>query len=196
MTSRLTGGDLSTVADLCVAAVAGAEDADWSAPAGPLTWSCRQTVEHIVDDLIYYAAAVAVQAPRRLVLWAKLEEDAGTPHLAEALGAAAAVLGAVVATAPDAPWTMPEQDRQVDTQGYLALGIAELVLHTHDVAQGLDVPFAPLPEVCERVLERLFPQAEVGSDDPWQVLLWATGRSRLGGRPVVEEWEYRIEAKP
>lgn len=49
------------------------------------------------------------------------------------------------------------------------------------------------PQVCARVLARLFPNtpAELADLDPWTVLLWATGRLDLPGHPRPEKWRWR-----
>jgi hypothetical protein len=61
----------------------------------------------------------------------------------------------------------------------------ELILHAHDVCAGLDVPFEPPPNLCERLREhtREWPMwqfwNELGrTDDPWGDLLEASGRRR------------------
>ena len=36
-------------------------DADWNRLAGDLDWSCRQTGEHVADDLFSYASQVLAQ---------------------------------------------------------------------------------------------------------------------------------------
>jgi hypothetical protein len=66
-------------------------------------------------------------------------------------------------------------------------GALELVLHAHDVCLGLGVPFEPPVRVCERLREhtRSWPMwttawRPLGStDDPWNDLLSASGRSRI-----------------
>ncbi|MEU9040820.1 MULTISPECIES: hypothetical protein [unclassified Kitasatospora] len=52
-----TPDDLALALRLAVDALRGAPaDADWSRPAGTLGWSCWETVEHLADDLLAYAA--------------------------------------------------------------------------------------------------------------------------------------------
>ena len=38
-------------AAICHDTLAPALEADWSIPAGPLTWTCRETLDHITDAL-------------------------------------------------------------------------------------------------------------------------------------------------
>jgi hypothetical protein len=41
-------------------------------------------------------------------------------------------------------------------------------------------------------LGRLFPWHAVGDgDDPWEVLLWANGRTELAGRPLQGSWRWQ-----
>lgn len=65
-------------------------------------------------------------------------------------------------------------------------GALELALHAHDVCTGLQVPFEPRAELCERLREHVRPwpvwrAAWNGlrrSDDPWADLLVSSGRHR------------------
>jgi len=186
----VTPADLGYSVRLAHDAIVGATSADWSARAGSLTWTCRETAEHLVDDLLYYASALAVQARRRLRLWIKLEESASNDEIAQAIAAAGAVLEAVVDAAPPEARVLVFDDVAIDPEGYLALGAAETLLHTHDVTAGFGTPFAPRVDVCERVLARLFPDVELAGNDPWTVLRWATGRADLPDRPPVGDWKY------
>jgi hypothetical protein len=75
------------------------------------------------------------------------------------------------------------------------MGIVETLVHTHDVVAGLEVPWSPPAEVCERALRRLFPDAPTG-EDPWRTLLWATGRAELPGRPRLTDWRWDGRPRP
>lgn len=187
---RVEPADLDYSVRLAHDAIAGAASADWSARAGTLTWSCRETAEHLVDDLLYYASALAVRARRRLKLWIKLEESASGEEIAQAISAAGAVLGAVVEAAPPGARVLVFDDTEIDPEGYLALGVAETLLHTHDVAEGFAMAFEPRHDVCERVLARLFPDVEPGAENPWTMLRWVTGRVEAPGRAAVGDWKY------
>jgi len=67
--------------------------------------------------------------------------------------------------------------------------VVETLVHTHDVASGLGLEWAPPADLCERALARLFPDAPPGGDR-WQTLLWATGRAALPDRPRRETWRW------
>lgn len=91
---------------------------------------------------------------------------------------------AVVATSPDARGWHP--CGMSDPAGFAATGITEILVHTHDITQGLGVRWRPPEHLCASVLDRLFPNAPAG--DPSQVLLWSTGGAALGGRPPLASW--------
>jgi hypothetical protein len=75
------------------------------------------------------------------------------------------------------------------------MGVTETLVHGHDAAQGLGVPWEPPADLCARVLSRLFPGAPADAP-PWAVLLWATGRGDLPGRPRLGEWRWYAEPRP
>ena len=76
-----------------------------------------------------------------------------------------------------------------DPAGFAAMGVAETLLHTYDIAQGLGVSWLLPAERCAAVLRRLFPDAPPG--DPARVLLWSTGRADLDGRPRLTSWVWK-----
>jgi hypothetical protein len=65
----------------------------------------------------------------------------------------------------------------------------ELLVHTHDAARGLELPFAPPPALARATLERLFPWAPPDTD-PRLALLWANGRIDLPGQPRQVDWRW------
>lgn len=53
-----------------------------------------------------------------------------------------------------------------DAEGFTALGVAEVLLHTHDLVSGLELPYQPPDlDLCARVIDRLHPDLEL-HDDP------------------------------
>jgi hypothetical protein len=65
----------------------------------------------------------------------------------------------------------------------------EMLIHTDDAAKGLGLRFVPDLELAGRVLARLFPWHDPGSD-AWQALLWANGRIDLPGRQNQTGWTW------
>ena len=54
-----TPDDTRTAVTAAVGALKSSADADWSVLAGDLEWSCRRTLDHIIDAVVWYAANLA-----------------------------------------------------------------------------------------------------------------------------------------
>jgi hypothetical protein len=199
----VSAADVDSAVRLTIATLGGAQNADWDAKAGPLEWTCWETVEHIADNLFFYAAQLGPRIPSAdqsvpfawachrpggpgLVIFA--DRAGGPAGLVQVVDACGGLLVAMVRTTP--PDVRAHHDAGVlDTGGFAAMGIAETLVHMHDVAEGLSLTWAPPAELCGRVLARLFPDAPTGTDR-WVTLLWATGRAELPGRPRLTEWQW------
>ncbi|MFJ9754505.1 GNAT family N-acetyltransferase [Streptomyces sp. NPDC101149] len=175
-----------------VGALRAGVDQDWSeVGAGHLEWSCRRTAEHVAGDLIAYAGQLTGRAQDAYVPFEITLEDGadneGALHVIETAGA---LLAAAVATTPrEVRAFHPYPFRSADREGFAAMGVAEVLLHTHDMAQGLGLAYEPPAELCEDVLTRIFPHVRPGPG-PWRTLLWATGRGDLPGRAPVTRWHW------
>lgn len=161
---------------------------DWFVPAGSLEWSCWKTAAHVAHDLLAYAGQLAGR-PEDVYLPFDVTVRPDTPprRVLQVVSACGALLGSTLATAdPDArAWHWGP----TDPTGFAAMGSAEALLHTYDIAQGLNVQWLPPAQQCAAVLRRLFPHAPPG--DPTQVLLWCTGRAELNGLPRRTSWVWR-----
>ncbi|MFB9365858.1 maleylpyruvate isomerase N-terminal domain-containing protein [Kitasatospora albolonga] len=183
---------------------------DWDRPAGALTWTCWETVEHLADDLFAYAAQLGPRRPplTREVpfVWEARREggpanaihadrSAGPEGLLQVLEAAGSFLVALVRVS--APEVRAYHGYGIsDPEGFAAMGIVETLVHTHDLAEGLGLAWEPPAGLCARTVARLFPEAPTG-EDPWRTLLWCTGRADLPGRqrPVRWRWDGRPAAE-
>ncbi|QHA09719.1 GNAT family N-acetyltransferase [Streptomyces broussonetiae] len=177
----------------CVAALRPTVDRDWTAVnAGRLEWSCRQTAEHVASDLIAYAGQLAGRAQDAYVPFdITLDEGTGNAGLLHVIEATGALLAAAVrTTAPGVRAFHPYPFRSADREGFAAMGIAEVLLHTHDIAEGLELAYTPDEDLAESVLTWLFPHVQPGPA-AWPTLLWATGRGELPGRAPVTDWRWR-----
>nr|WP_190017590.1 GNAT family N-acetyltransferase [Streptomyces lucensis] len=177
----------------CVATLRPAVDRDWEGTgAGRLEWNCRRTAEHVASDLIAYAGQLAGRAQEAYVPFEialdKDTDNAGLLHVIETTGALLAT--AVRTTPPGVRAFHPYPFRSADREGFAAMGIAEVLLHTHDMAEGLGLAHEPDEDLAESVLTWLFPHVQPGPA-PWPTLLWATGRGDLPGRAPVTDWRWR-----
>ncbi|MDR3079480.1 MAG: GNAT family N-acetyltransferase, partial [Streptomyces sp.] len=190
---RIRGGEqVEEAVAGCVAVLRTAADRDWDGVrAGRLEWSCRQAAEHIASDLIAYAGQLAGRAQDAYVPF-EITLDEGTDNRGalQVIETTGALLAAAVATAPrEVRAFHPYPFRSANREGFAAMGIAEVLLHTHDIAEGLGLPYEPPAELCEDVLTRIFPQVRPGPDH-WRTLLWATGRGELPEHAPVTEWRW------
>ena len=170
-------GMLSTLGDYT--------DQDWSRRAGTLQWTCWDTAAHVAKDLLSYAVQVTSQPSSSYLPLAPVVADRATPNevlrIVEACGG---ILSTAVQTAD--PSSRAWHYGPTDPTGFEAVGVGEVILHTHDIADGLSAPLEVPASLYSVVLARLFPAAPPG--DPVQVLLWATGRGELEGHPPIASW--------
>ncbi|MGW3949624.1 GNAT family N-acetyltransferase [Streptomyces sp. NPDC004752] len=183
----------------CVATLRTAVDRDWTAVrAGRLDWSVRRTAVHVASDLIAYAGQLAGRAqhayvPFDITLDGEGDEGmdaADNTGVLQVIETTGVLLAGTVRTTPrEVRAFHPYPFRSADRAGFAAMGIAEVLLHTHDMAEGLGLPYEPPAELAESVLTCIFPQVQPGSA-PWPTLLWATGRGELPGRAPVTDWRW------
>ncbi|MFI6217931.1 hypothetical protein ACIBCD_38495 [Nocardia brasiliensis] len=201
--SPVTPDDLDLVVRLSVEVLRAVPQTAWDEQAGTLEWSRWETVEHLGDDFFAYAVQMGPSTPpltghvpftatrRRAGGPANsvhAERDSGPAGLLQTLEANGALLSAMVRMKP--PHTRAYHVYGVsDPEGFAAMGIVEALVHTHDLIQGLDLPWNPPADLCARVLTRLFPEAPTDTE-PWTTLLWATGRADLPGRPALTKWRW------
>lgn len=171
--------ELTSAVRASVATLAPVADRDWERRAGDLDWTCRRTLDHVVDALLLYSAHLARRATGRLELVRDGDRGATVAGLLDAAGSAASILAAVVAEAgPQVRAFHPAG--LADPSGFAAMGCDEVLIHTDDIARGLGAAFEPPADLCAAVLGRLFPWAPAGVD-PWEGLRWANGRASLPG---------------
>lgn len=167
------------------------QDQRWDQPAGGLRWTCRATLAHIVDCQLWYAALLSRRSDGEVDV-PEADPAASAKVLLDQLRSTGALLAAVVTTAApeDRAW---HPFGVGDRSGFAAMGCDEALVHGSDIAAGLDLRFAPPPDVCGRVTRRLFPAAPADAPadaDPWHLLLWANGRRDLPDLPTSRRWAF------
>lgn len=166
-------------------------DLDWRVPAGSLDWSCWTTAAHVAHDLASYAGQVAGRATDGYLPFDLVIDSVATPReVLAVVSAGGRLLSNAVAAAGDGPvawhWGMS------DGSGFAAMGVAEAIVHTYDITQGLGLSWHPPEELSQQVVARLLTDPPFG--DASAILLWATGRADLAGHPRVHSWVWRIAA--
>lgn len=170
------------------------QDRSWEVPAGDVEWTCRATAGHVADDLFSYASQVIAQpADRYLPIEAVVDPSATNLEILKAVSMCGRLLANAVRLAdPSARAWHPYGTS--DPDGFAAMGVVEVLVHTFDITQGLGTDWTPPAALCEPVLRRLFPKAPSG--DPAAVLLHCCGRRPLGERPQLSEWAWDSTVRP
>ncbi|MFF5212859.1 maleylpyruvate isomerase N-terminal domain-containing protein [Streptosporangium sp. NPDC000396] len=180
---------LSGAAAGCLAVLLEGAGQEWSRPAGGLSWTCRETLDHLALGLTGYAGLlIARPRDRYITLFASLDPQAPIPACLEGLHIAASLLISTVRDTPAEarawhPWG------HSDAAGFAAMGMTELMVHTYDITRTLGLPWVPPGDLSAAVLARLFPDAPSGHD-PSATLLWCTGRIPLPGLPRRANWQW------
>src|SRR5688572_1127113 len=128
-------GDIVTSATLAVTALRAFEDRDWSVPAGDLEWSCRRTLDHIVDTLLLYGSYLATQATERRSPIRNGDPQATVADLLDALDASARMLELICEASPP-PVRAFHPSGYSDADGFRAMACSEILTHTDDILQG------------------------------------------------------------
>lgn len=194
----VTADDLDTAVSAMVDALRPGVDRDWAAVlAAAVETDCWHAGEHIGDVLVSYAGQLVARPSGRYVKFvASADKDCTASEILEFASAGGRILAATVRTSP-AELRAFHPTGMADPAGFAGMGCVEALVHGHDIAAGLGLPFDAPRDVCRRVLARMFPAVTAGDDDPWAVLLWATGRADLPGRaPVAPDWHWQGAPMP
>lgn len=178
---RLQPEDLEATAAFVTEVCRRNAEADWSRPAGTLEWSVRETVIHMASTCTFYALHLSSLAVRELPVTLASTGANSNLDLIDPIAASAKLLATVARFVPDDQRGFHAEGR-ADAEGFLAMGCSELLVHTADVAAGLDCEVALPKETCRRVVDRLYPWAPPGMQ-PAAALLWANGRIGIDGSP-------------
>lgn len=155
-------------------------EADWSVNAGDLEWTCRETLDHSINVLLGYAGNLSMLTtmPRQEVRDG--DANGSIPRLLDALVSSGHILACVAEATPPGGLGYHAAGR-ADAAGFVAMGCDETLVHANDVCTGLGVEFRPPQQICEVVVDRLFPWAPEHAD-AWERLLWCNGRMALPDR--------------
>ncbi|MCE7884156.1 MAG: hypothetical protein DYH08_09905 [Actinobacteria bacterium ATB1] len=183
-------------------------DGDWTSRAGKLDWDCARTLNHVIDCIEFYAAHLATRAERLRWVRTGRNEKMGPKDLLVDLRTKSHVLAAVATASPGVRAYHPRGF--ADAEGFVGMACDEVLLHTADIAAGLDPTVDPRPpeELTRRLLRRLFPWTQgVDTEDCWATLLWANDRANLNGSDRIgaewtwwcaplEEWDGKLPSRP
>jgi RimJ/RimL family protein N-acetyltransferase len=190
---RNTGGErVEEAVASAVAALRQVTDRDWAeVRAAGLEWSCRETAVHVTGAFLRYAGQLAGRAAGyRLPFTLRMEEGTGNEDIVRVVEAMGALLAATVRSTPrEVRAYHPFPFHSADRDGFAAMAVTEVLVHTYDITRALGTSFAPPAELCTYALTRIFPAVRPAAD-PWRTLLWATGRGELPGRAPVTAWHW------
>ncbi|MEU8708440.1 maleylpyruvate isomerase N-terminal domain-containing protein [Streptomyces sp. NPDC048565] len=162
---------------------------DWSRPAGDLSWSSLETVDHLSQAVVGYAALlVARPTDRYVALRLTMDPSAPADQIAESVRVGGTLLAQTLrVTDADArafhPWGMG------DGSAFAAAAVLELLVHSRDIAHGFGIAASLDDDLCTPVVERIFPGAPAGHR-PSHTLLWCAGRTELPGLPRRTDWRW------
>ncbi len=182
----MTGAELRRAAAAARELLATVPDAGARVPA--LDDDVAGVTAHVTGCLVWYAQDLAAGPEGADGFELARRRSAGLPELVRQQAAAAEVLARTVEGA--APSDRGRHDwGRPDASGFAAMGGAELLLHTGDVADALGLPWTPPADLADAVLVRLFPWAPRDTD-PVAALRWVTGRGDLPGLEPVGSWRW------
>jgi hypothetical protein len=156
---------------------------DWSVPAGPLEWSCWQTVDHVIGCVFSYAFQLASRAQNGFLPFQELHAmPAAQPsELVTGLRGITELFSGLLGSVPgDAEAS--DGVFMLDVDDWAARAAYEMLLHTHDVVVGLGARFDPPSPMCAWVIASpklwmLDRGIATTKTNPWEALLVGSGRA-------------------
>jgi hypothetical protein len=163
--------------------------ADWSAKAGRLDWDCRRTVRHVASDFVGYAGQLTAPRPKGYVPFdVVLEDESDAEGLAEVMRSTGGLLSAAARTASPEVRSWHPYGMAGPTD-FCAMGVAEALVHAHDLSEGLKVSWEAPESLAASVMQHLF-QVSPTPGASWSALLLATGRIPDGNGAYSEDWRW------
>jgi len=184
----ISGDDILAAAAACHSFLGPAVGADWAAAVPGLDFTVASVVAHAANGPLWYALDLWGGPGDDAAFDLKVRTDAANAALLVSLRSAAHVCAASVDAAP-AGIRGFHPAGAADPSGFAAMACDEMLIHTDDAARGLGLRFVPDLKLAGRVLARLFPWHDPGTD-AWQALLWANGRIDLPGRQNQTGWTW------
>jgi hypothetical protein len=143
---------LVDVAQHCLSMFEPYAEADWSRRAGTIEWS--STLEHL--GLLAYSQQLALRAEAFTPVALTIRSGASIEALMWTVEVGAHTLAEVAKAAPTHARGFHPAGLS-DAEGFVAMAIDELLIHTYDIATGLEIAFVPDPTAVLHALNRLFP---------------------------------------
>lgn len=180
---QITAADkFATVLSLVDAQLGKHVDRDWSGRAGTLDWSCRQTVDHLVDCLFSYGLQVSSRSQGPFLPLGELHAlpEATNRDLLVALRGVGELFANALRVAPVGPCA-GDGLVQLDAEGWAQRGAYELLVHTHDIVSGLGERFSPPAALASWVLDSeglwmLDRKRAAHAGSAWAAVLVGSGR--------------------
>ena len=171
----MDGKHVLEAAGACQALLGAAVDRDWTRRLPHLDFTVAQAVTHMAGGTLWYATDLAAGPERLDTMELRVPPETAPAELVRTIGTFATVLARVTdASPPGARGWHPFG--LADASGFAAMACDEFLVHTDDVARGLEVPFAP-------------PRA--GQGDPGAAVPVGPGRRRPVGGPAVGQRPHR-----
>jgi hypothetical protein len=153
--------------------------------------SCWRTAEHVSGDFAHYASQVATGAADHYVAFGWDTTRAKTPaELREVLRAARGFLSAGVRVADPAASAWHPHGMYTPA-GYAAIGAAEGIVHSTDIARRSRAAMDALGGSCRPGARHRLSRTGHAEEPPLPALLRATGR---GPDPTPARWTYSAAA--
>jgi hypothetical protein len=184
----MRGDDVREAVEAAVSFLRPHAGRDWSVPVPELDFTVASVVAHAGEGPLWYSVDLTGGPENNPTFGLKIRADAEPGPLINCLNTAARVCAATVDIMPGTARGFHPMGI-ADPSGFAAMACDEILVHTHDAGTGLGKEFRPDPGLVRRLLERLFPWHDPGTD-AWSTLLWANGRVDLPGAPQRRRWRW------